>query len=130
MAIAQPYGIWSVIPPADPPVTAGTSSVIALVAVCAILVAGLAVLASITVRQTVLRIEPAVPTFTQVLRHTLHLRADDAQRERTVALLARHFADGRLSQDDYDERVTEALTARICRDLIAALRELPPLAEP
>ncbi|MDP8923871.1 MAG: DUF1707 domain-containing protein [Chloroflexota bacterium] len=39
--------------------------------------------------------------------------------------LQRHFVDGRLSQDELDERVSRALAARTYGDLDAELHDLP-----
>jgi hypothetical protein len=52
------------------------------------------------------------------------VRASDAERERTVALLQRSFADGRLTPAELEERAGAAYAARTrgqLRDLIADL---------
>ncbi len=54
-------------------------------------------------------------------------RASDAERERVVAALQRHFADGRLTADEFDERVDRALSARTVGDLVAVTGDLPVL---
>ena len=54
----------------------------------------------------------------------LAVRASDAEREQTVALLQRSFADGRLTQADFEERAMAAYAARTraqLRDLTADL---------
>ena len=54
----------------------------------------------------------------------LAVRASDAEREQTVALLQRSFADGRLTQAELEERVGAAYAARTraqLRDLTADL---------
>ena len=54
----------------------------------------------------------------------LAVRASDAERERTVALLQRSFADGRLTQAELEERAGAAYAARTraqLRDLTADL---------
>lgn len=56
------------------------------------------------------------------------LRASDAEREHLVEQLRRHAADGRLTMDEFEQRVAEALAARTRGDLDPVLRELPPLA--
>ena len=56
------------------------------------------------------------------------LRASDADRQRVVAELERHTAAGRLSLDEFDERVTRALAALTRGDLAAVTHDLP--AEP
>jgi hypothetical protein len=53
------------------------------------------------------------------------IRIGDAERERAVAVLRRHYAAGRLNADELDERLHAALAARFDRDLHGALRELP-----
>lgn len=53
------------------------------------------------------------------------LRASDADRQRAVAELQRHTADGRLTLDEYTERVDRAFAARTTVELAALLRDLP-----
>ena len=53
------------------------------------------------------------------------LRAADVDRERTVAQLRQHLADGRLDMEEFSERVDEAYAARTMNDLQHVLRELP-----
>jgi uncharacterized membrane protein (DUF485 family) len=48
-------------------------------------------------------------------------------RESTADLLRRHFVVGRLSLDDFADRVRVALQARDSRDLRRALSGLPPI---
>jgi Domain of unknown function (DUF1707) len=64
-----------------------------------------------------------------------HLRASDAEREQVIDDLRQHAADGRLTMDEFEQRVAEALAARTRADLEPVLRELPaleraPRAEP
>ena len=56
-----------------------------------------------------------------------HLRASDADRERVIEQLRRHAADGRLTLDEFEDRVGEALAARTRDDLRPVMRELPQL---
>jgi len=51
----------------------------------------------------------------------------DSDREAATVELRNHFASGRLSLSELNERLQIALTAHRRRDLAAALRELPPL---
>jgi hypothetical protein len=54
----------------------------------------------------------------------LAIRASDAEREQTVALLQRNFADGRLTQPELEERASAAYAAQTraqLRDLAADL---------
>ncbi len=61
------------------------------------------------------------------------VRASDAEREQTVALLQRNFADGRLTQAELEERAGAAYQARtmaqlrdLTADLPAAEQQPPP----
>jgi hypothetical protein len=57
-------------------------------------------------------------------RADLPVRASDAEREQTVVLLQRNFADGRLTQTELEERASAAYAARTrarLRDLTADL---------
>jgi DUF1707 SHOCT-like domain len=53
------------------------------------------------------------------------LRASDDDRMRVVADLERHTAAGRLSLDEYSERVARALAAPTHAELAAVTRDLP-----
>jgi hypothetical protein len=53
------------------------------------------------------------------------IRASDADRERVTARLREHFAEGRLTRDELDERITAALNARTFGDLRAVTADLP-----
>jgi hypothetical protein len=55
------------------------------------------------------------------------LRASDEQRERAAQELREHFAAGRLSQDEFDERVQQAYGARTEDQLRTLLTDLPRL---
>jgi DUF1707 SHOCT-like domain len=55
------------------------------------------------------------------------VRASDGDREAATASLGRHYASGRLSLDELNERVQHALSARSRRELAWTLRDLPPL---
>ncbi len=50
------------------------------------------------------------------------IRASDGERDQIVAQLQRHFADGRLTQAELEERVGAALAA-LTRDQLDALTE-------
>ena len=60
------------------------------------------------------------------------LRASDTDRDRAVAQLRQHLADGRITFEEFSERLDEAYEARTTADIQQALRELPHvrLAEP
>jgi Domain of unknown function (DUF1707) len=52
-------------------------------------------------------------------------RAATADRERTVGVIRAGFAEGRLSQDELDERVAQAYAARTYAELWALTADLP-----
>jgi hypothetical protein len=56
-----------------------------------------------------------------------YLRASDAEREQVIEDLRQHAADGRLTMDEFEQRVAEALAATTRGDLEPVLRELPAL---
>jgi hypothetical protein len=58
------------------------------------------------------------------------LRVSQAERDDVVAALAGHFADGRLTVEEYEERVEAALAARTGRDLEPLLSDLPAADPP
>jgi hypothetical protein len=53
------------------------------------------------------------------------LRASDADRERTVNLLREHHAEGRLTMDEFHERLEGAYAAKTIGDLDALMADLP-----
>ena len=53
------------------------------------------------------------------------IRVSDADRERAAARLREHFADGRLSSDELDERIAAALTAKTAGDVRRIMADLP-----
>jgi hypothetical protein len=58
------------------------------------------------------------------------LLVSDNEREYTVSLLRRHWLAGRLTAEEFEERVGEALRARDEAGLWTALRSLPAEAPP
>ena len=54
------------------------------------------------------------------------VRASDDDRERAVVSLREHLAAGRLTLEEFTERMTAALAATTTADLDDPLRELPP----
>jgi hypothetical protein len=54
------------------------------------------------------------------------IRASDAERDQTLELLRRHFADGRLTLAELEERVAGACEARTQAQLRALTADLPP----
>jgi len=53
------------------------------------------------------------------------IRASDADRDRVTARLREHFAEGRLTQDELEERINDALSAKTLGDLRAVMTDLP-----
>jgi hypothetical protein len=53
------------------------------------------------------------------------IRVSDADREQVTARLREHFAEGRLTRDELDERVTAALNAKTVGDLRRVMVDLP-----
>ncbi|MFI6496560.1 DUF1707 domain-containing protein [Nonomuraea typhae] len=53
------------------------------------------------------------------------LRIGDAERERTMESLREHFAQGRLTHEELDERLDRTLAARTARDLTEITADLP-----
>jgi DNA-binding PadR family transcriptional regulator len=54
-----------------------------------------------------------------------HLRTSDADRDRVTVRLRDHYAEGRLTSEELDERVTAALHARTFGDLRRVMADLP-----
>lgn len=53
------------------------------------------------------------------------MRVSDAEREATAAELREHYASGRLTLDELNERIDKALAAKTRGDLDALMRDLP-----
>jgi Domain of unknown function (DUF1707) len=54
-----------------------------------------------------------------------HMRSSQADRERAVDVLKAAFAEGRLDQDEYTERVGQAYASRTYAELAALTGDLP-----
>jgi hypothetical protein len=61
---------------------------------------------------------------------TSAMRAASADRERTVDVLKAGFTEGRLTQDEYTDRVGRAYAARTYGELNALIADLPAGAVP
>ncbi len=57
-----------------------------------------------------------------------HLRAADADRAAVATLLGEHMAAGRLTLDEYDERLMRAYAATTYGELAEITADLPPTA--
>jgi hypothetical protein len=55
----------------------------------------------------------------------LKIRASDADRERTAAALREHLVAGRLTPEEFDERLDKAFAARTLGDLENLMADLP-----
>ncbi|MEQ4719782.1 DUF1707 domain-containing protein [Nonomuraea sp. B19D2] len=58
------------------------------------------------------------------------LRIGDAEREQTMAALREHFAQGRLTHEELDERLDQALASKTARDLAKVTADLPGSPQP
>jgi len=59
-----------------------------------------------------------------------NVRVGDADREAVAAQLREHFADGRLTLEELNERLDQAFAAKTKADLNIVLRDLPHTARP
>ena len=59
-----------------------------------------------------------------------HLRVSDAERQAVTDRLAEHFADGRLDQAEFDDRVGRAMNAKTRADLSGLFSDLPETGAP
>lgn len=57
------------------------------------------------------------------------VRASDADRDHTIALLRRHHVEGRLDWDEFSERLDRASRAHTREELRELMTDLPPTAE-
>ena len=58
------------------------------------------------------------------------LRIGDADREAVAAALREHYAQGRLTLDEFNQRIEAAFAATMRSQLNALTRDLPPVAAP
>jgi Flp pilus assembly protein TadB len=74
-----------------------------------------------------------MPTRTSAFRRIIYtnpdLRVSDAERSDVADRLARHYGDGRLTQDEFNERVDQAMSAKTQSDLSGLFTDLPPVDE-
>jgi hypothetical protein len=56
-----------------------------------------------------------------------NILVSDTERNRVIEMLKQHTADGRLTLDEFEDRVAETLAARRGGELQKVLRDLPPL---
>lgn len=58
--------------------------------------------------------------------HPSAMRISDAERTHITDALCRHYADGRLDEAEFNERVAKASAAKTRADLAPLLADLPP----
>jgi hypothetical protein len=71
-----------------------------------------------------------VPQAGYQIRTHANMRASSADRERAVDVLKAGFTEGRLTQDEYNDRMGRAYAARTYGDLAALTADLPAGASP
>jgi hypothetical protein len=71
-----------------------------------------------------------VPHAGYQVRAHASMRASSADRERAVDVLKAGFTEGRLTQDEYNDRMGRAYAARTYGDLAALTADLPAGASP
>jgi DNA-binding PadR family transcriptional regulator len=71
------------------------------------------------------QVPPGGRNHQETSRADNHIRTSDADRERSIAALRDHYAEGRITCEELNERVTAALTARTFGDLRSVMADLP-----
>lgn len=70
-------------------------------------------------------------SFTKTVpSQTPEVRIGDAERQGAARQLQQHFADGRLTWEELDERLAVAYAARVNAELAGLFTDLPKLATP
>jgi Domain of unknown function (DUF1707) len=59
-----------------------------------------------------------------------HLRVSDSERQAVADRLGEHYADGRLDQAEFDDRVGRAMNAKTRADLSGLFSDLPETGAP
>jgi hypothetical protein len=73
---------------------------------------------------------PYGPMESRPTTHRVPVRIGDAERDRAIASLGDHFAAGRLTAEEFDQRMDQALKARFNEDLEPLFADLPRTVEP
>jgi len=76
-------------------------------------------------RSSAVPLDMGVPMNTSGEDHRSSVLASDEDRERVTQQLHHHYATGRLTLEDLDQRVDMALRARTVGDLTAMTKDLP-----
>jgi uncharacterized protein DUF1707 len=58
------------------------------------------------------------------------VRVSDAERAEIADELSRHYTDGRLDEDEFGQRLDQAMQAKTYRDLTGLLQDLPASSGP
>lgn len=58
------------------------------------------------------------------------MRVSDAERSEIAESLSKHYADGRLNEPEFNERLQQAMSAKTRGDLAGLLVDLPPIVAP
>ena len=75
-------------------------------------------------------LDPRLPPLFRGTYPDQHLRVSDAERQAVTDRLSEHFADGRLDQAEFDERVGRAMNAKTRADLSDLFSDLPETGAP
>jgi len=54
-----------------------------------------------------------------------HIRVSDVERNAVAELLGQHYADGRLDQPEFDDRISRTMAAKTRGDLAGLFNDLP-----
>jgi hypothetical protein len=71
------------------------------------------------------RRQPARRSVSDPVSTPANVRVSDVERNQVIEVLKQHAAEGRLTLEEFEARVDEALAARTGTDLRLVLRELP-----
>ena len=62
--------------------------------------------------------------------HDPQMRVSDAERSEIAEALSKHYSDGRLDQNEFNERLQRAMSAKTRGDLAGLFADLPPIVSP
>jgi hypothetical protein len=65
------------------------------------------------------------PVWPMTAGRYYQMRASSADRERTIVVLQKSFVEGRLTRDELDERLGQALMSRDFNELMDLVADLP-----
>lgn len=67
--------------------------------------------------------------FRRIMYTDPDLRVSDAERSEVADRLGRHYGDGRLDQEEFNERIGRAMSAKTQSDLSGLFDDLPAIDE-